>query len=169
MTVLVIAESYFGNTHTVARAIARGLIRSLGPGAVTIVRPGEAPLDLSSSVDLLLVGAPTHDYSLPKASTRGQAAAKGATDHHATGVREWISRAAPRADLRALTFDTSLEMRFSLGSASKAARKALRKRGFELAERGESFRVAGTAGPLAHDEELRAEAWGEHLATSLRS
>ncbi|MEV0431516.1 flavodoxin/nitric oxide synthase [Micromonospora sp. NPDC050495] len=167
MTVLIVAESYFGNTRTVAQTIASGLARSLGAGAVTVVRPGEAPHELGTDIDLLLVGAPTHDYSMPKAQTRIQAAKKGATVKDGIGIQEWIGRVTPRADLRVVTFDTSLEMRFALGSASKAAYKALKKRGFQKAERGESFRVAGTAGPLVSDEESRAEAWGVQLAASL--
>ncbi|HLL32321.1 MAG TPA: flavodoxin family protein [Streptomyces sp.] len=167
MTVLIVVESCFGNTLAVARAIASGLRRSLGPDTVTVVRPAEAPLDIPAGTGLLLVGAPTHDYSLPKEQTRGQAARKGAAVDDGIGVREWIARVAPRADLRTVTFDTSLEMRFSLGSASKSACKALKKRGFRNAERGVSFRVAGTTGPLADDAESRAEAWGTELAASL--
>ncbi|MER7311753.1 MULTISPECIES: flavodoxin family protein [Streptomyces] len=167
MSVLIVAESYFGNTRVVARSIASGLTKALGPQAVTLTRPGEAPRELDSDVTLLLVGAPTHDYSLPKERTREQAAAKGATEQGGGGVQEWIAQLAPRADLRAVTFDTSLEMRFTLGSASKSAYKALKKRGFRLAERGESFRVSGMAGPLIADEEARAEAWGTQLAASL--
>lgn len=167
MSVLIIAESYFGNTQTIAQAVATGLTRSLDPDVVTILHPDQAPFDLPVHTDLLLVGAPTHDYSMPKAQTRRQAATKGATGRHSIGVREWIAGVTPRPDLRALTFDTSLEMRFSLGSASKAAHKALKKRGFAGAERGKSFLVTGTAGPLATNEELRAQAWGEQLAASL--
>lgn len=167
MTVLIVAESYFGNTRTVAQAIASGLTRFLGPNAVTLVRPDEAPLELRSGIDLLLVGAPTHDFSMPKEQSRSQAAKKGATGNHGIGLQEWIGQMTPRADLRVVTFDTSIEMRFTLGSASKAAYKALKKRGFRKAERGESFRVAGTVGPLIRDEESRAETWGAQLAAQL--
>ncbi|MFE7659733.1 hypothetical protein [Streptomyces celluloflavus] len=52
--------------------------------------------------------------------------------------------------------DASLEPHFTLGSASKPAYKALKKRVFRLAERGESFRATGTAGPLAVGETTRA-------------
>lgn len=169
MNVLIVAESCFGNTRTVASAIASGLSRSLGAEAVTVVRPGQASDELSPDLGLLLVGAPTHEFSLPKEQTRSQAADKGATLDDGIGVREWIGQVHPRADLRVVTFDTSIEMRFSMGSASKAAFKALKKRGFKSAERGESFRVAGTAGPLLDGEESRAESWGAELAASLRA
>lgn len=169
MTVLIVAESCFGNTRAVARSIASGVAESLGEDSVTVTRPSEAPHELDPAVDLLLVGAPTHDYSLPKPRTRTQAAAKGATEQDDVGVQEWIAHLAPRADLRVVTFDTSLEMRFSLGSAAKSAFKALKKRGFRLAERGESFRVTAMPGPLADDEETRARTWGAQLAAALRS
>lgn len=168
MTVLIVAESYFGNTRTIARTIAAGLARSLGSDAIAVVAPSEAPHELRSDIELLLVGAPTHDYSMPKEQTRSQAVKKGAAVNDGIGVKEWIGQLTPRADLWVVTFDTSIEMRFTLGSASKAAYKALKRRGFQKAERGESFHVAGTAGPLLRDEQARAEAWGAQLAASLR-
>lgn len=168
MTVLIVAESCFGNTRTIAGNIASGLAEPLGAGAVTVATASEAPGELAPDITLLLVGAPTHEYSLPKRGTRAQAATKGATGLDDIGVREWIAQVTPRAELRVVTFDTSLETRFSLGSASKSAYKALKKRGFRLAERGESFHVTGTAGPLAAGEETRARTWGAGLAASLR-
>ena len=168
MTVLIVAESYFGNTLTVTQAIASGLDQPLGLAAVTVVRPSEAPHVLPPEVDLLLVGAPTHEFSMPKKQSRKQAAEKGATSEHSIGVREWLQQVAPRADLRVVTFDTSVKMKFMPGSASKAAFKALKKRGFGKAERGQSFYVADTAGPLVNGEEQRAEAWGAQLAKVLR-
>lgn len=167
MTVLIVAESYFGNTLTVTRAIASGLAQPLGLEAVTVVRPSEAPHELPAEVDLLLVGAPTHEFSMPKEQSRKQAAEKGATRDHSIGVREWLQQVTPRADLRVVTFDTSVKMKFMPGSASKAAFKALKKRGFGEAERGLSFYVAGTAGPLVNGEEQRAEAWGAQLGDAL--
>ena len=167
--VLIVAESCFGNTLTVTRAIAAGLSEDPGGETVTIVRPSGAPRDLPPDLDLLLVGAPTHDFSMPKEQTRKQAAAKGATGDGATGVREWIELVTVRADLRVVTFDTSVSMKFVPGSASKAAAKALKKRGFRRAERGQSFFVAGMAGPLVDGEESRAEAWGAKLGGSLRA
>jgi hypothetical protein len=79
MTVLVVAESYFGNTLTITQAIASGLARPLGLDTITVVRPCQAPHELPPDVDLLLVGAPTHEFSLPKAQSRKHAGEKGAT------------------------------------------------------------------------------------------
>jgi hypothetical protein len=168
MTVLVVAESYFGNTLTITQAIASGLARPLGLDTITVVRPCQAPHELPPDVDLLLVGAPTHEFSLPKAQSRKQAGEKGATAGDSVGVREWLQQVTPRADLRVVTFDTSIRMRLMPGSASKAAFRALKKRGFRSAERGQSFYVAGTAGPLVDGEVQRAEAWGIQLGDALR-
>ena len=168
MTVLIVAESYFGNTLTVTQAIASGLAQSLGQDSVTVLRPSNAPDGLTSDVDLLLVGAPTHDFSMSKEQTRKQAAEKGATSGDAIGVREWIERLVPRPELRVVTFDTSLKTKFTPGSASKAAFKALKKRGFRRAEHGQSFYVTGMSGPLLDGEVQRAEAWGTQLGGSVR-
>lgn len=167
MTVLIVSESYFGNTLTVTKAIAAGLIQALDTCPVTVLRPHEAPRDIPSEVDLLLVGAPTHEFSMPKAQTRKQAVEKGANGGDSVGVREWIAQVTPRGDLRVVTFDTSIKTKFTPGSASKAAFKALKKRGFRDAERGQSFYVADVAGPLVDGEAQRAETWGTQLGNSL--
>lgn len=162
---MIVVESCFGNTPTVAQAIAAGLARTLGQDAVTVVRSGEAPHELPAGVDLLLVDAPTDDYSIPKEATRGQAVEKGATGYDRVGIREWIERVT-RAGLRVVTFDTSIKTRFMLGSASKAAAKARKKRGFGKVERGQSFYVAGTGGLLLDGEKQRAEDGGVQLVGS---
>lgn len=119
MTVLIVTESYFGNTLTVTQAIASGLVQALGQGHVTVLRPSEAPVDLPPDVNLLRVGAPTHDFSMPKEQTRKQAAEKGATGGDSVGVREWIAQVTPRSDLRVLTFDTSLKAKSRRGRHPK--------------------------------------------------
>ena len=167
MTVLMVSESYFGNTLTVAKAIAAGLGQARGQEPVAVVGAREALHEIGSDVDLLLVGAPTHEFSMPKAQSRKQAAEKGATGGESVGIREWIEQVTPRADLRVVTFDTSLKTKFTPGSASKAAFKALKKCGFRRAERGQSFFVTGIAGPLIDGEEERAKDWGVQLGSSL--
>ena len=167
MSVVIVVESCFGNTRAVADAVAEGVGGVAGGREVSVVPVPQAPEEIDPQVDLLLVGAPTQDFSLPKPQTRRQAEAKGAEAVGDAGVREWIQRVALRSGLRVVTFDTSLEMRFSLGSAAKAAFKALKKRGFAHAERGESFRVAAQKGPLASGEEKRAREWGAQLAAAM--
>ena len=53
MTTLIVHESMFGNTRTVARAIAEAL-----PDPVVTVDVADAPNPLPSHVELLIVGGP---------------------------------------------------------------------------------------------------------------
>lgn len=166
MSVLIVVESHFGNTLALAHAIAAGIARERGDAAVTVQRTGEASATVPPEVTLLLAGAPTHNLGLPNDSSRKQAAEKGASHGEPVGLREWIARLAPRPDLRMVTFDTTTGSGWS-GSAAKAASKQLRRLGFRAAERGPSFTVTGTSGPLADGERERAAAWGAVLAASL--
>lgn len=163
MTILIVTESCFGNTATVAQALAEGLTHSAPGDPVTVVRPDDAPTTLPPDIRLLLVGAPTHAFSLPRPQSRREAAKKGARDATGTGVREWIANVAPAPDLRVVTFDTSIRSRFTPGSAAKASTRALKRRGFRHVERGPSFFVTDTGGPLAEGERQRAQQFGATL------
>lgn len=67
---LIVYESMFGNTATVAAAIADGL-RELRY-AVAICDVAWAPCS-PLDADLLVIGAPTHAFSLSRPSTRSDA------------------------------------------------------------------------------------------------
>jgi len=162
MSVLIVVESLFGNTMTVARAVAAGLTDR--GAAVTVLRCGEAPAAIPADVSLLLAGAPTHNLHLPNRASRTQAAGRGADPGEAAGLAEWIGAATPRKDLRVVTFDTTTGGAFT-GSAAKAAAKLLRRRGFATPEQGPGFIVTGTPGPLRDGEEARARAWGAGLVS----
>ena len=164
VSVLVVVESCFGNTMELAQLVAAALG---GRDRVCVVGADTAPVLLPPEVDLLLVGAPTHAFTLPTPSSRAQAAHKGAAPAAETGVREWAARLAVRPGLRVVTFDTSVRLRLSPGCAAKAARRLLRRRGFTDVERGPSFFVTGTPGPLADGEGERATQWGRQLASGL--
>ncbi len=107
LTALVVHESMFHNTATIAEVIAEGLTAE--GMSVTSVDVADAPPLETVDVDLLVIGAPTHAFSLSRPSTREEAVRQGALAEHArTGVREWLA-AAPshpaNADLAAV-FDT---------------------------------------------------------------
>lgn len=158
----MVVESSFGNTRAVAEAVA-GALQDAAGTPIPVLDPETAPAVVPPEVDLLIVGAPTHAFSLPTPASRAQATAKGAPTPAAVGVREWVSGLSAATDLRIVTFDTSVKLRISPGCAAKAARRLLRRRGFTAVERGPSFRVTGTAGPLAPGEVQRATAWGRQL------
>jgi flavorubredoxin len=156
MKAVIVVETCFGNTSSVADAITVGL-RSTGVEVETIPAAAAPP---RLSADLVLVGAPTHNLGLPTPDTRRQAVQKGAATTSATGVREWIA-GVQTVDGRIVTFSTTTGGMFA-GSAGKAIVKALKQRKVR-AERGVDFRVTGTPGPLAGGELDRAREWGRTL------
>jgi len=164
--VLIVHESMFGNTHEIASAIADGLRggRPTEDGDVRLVHVDDAPTVIPDDVDLLLVGGPTHALGMTRPKTREDAATKGGTAAR-EGVREWIGFVTPRPELPVVTFDTRVHVKMLPGSAASAAAKSLRHHGFGRAERGETFWVQGTSGPIEAGELERARAWGAELAS----
>jgi hypothetical protein len=163
MHALVIFESIWGNSEQVARAIAAGI----GEGT-EVIDALRAPATLGEDVDLLVVGGPTHAFSMSTEATRKAAADQGATQIPARGIREWIdalsspTRAAPVA-----TFDTRVVSPRLPGSAAKKAMKRLLGRGFRPIAKPETFGVHGYSGPVADGELDRARQWGSGLVRLL--
>ena len=168
MTALIVTESLFGNTLSIAEANGAGIAEVYGNQTVRVVHASQAPAELPLDTDLLVVGAPTHLLSLPNAGSRHDAQGKGAALVQPTGVREWIESVSIPTGLRVATFDTSIPERIGLGTAAGAAARALRRRGAD-ASVGPSFFVTGMEGPLADGELGRATAWGRELAGALAS
>ncbi|MFE7659737.1 MULTISPECIES: flavodoxin family protein [Streptomyces] len=158
MNVLVITESYFGNTSRVAEAIATGLRSRNATVTVAAVASGPA-LD---GVDLLILGSATHNMGLPSPASRRQARDKG-SQAPATGVAEWLEALPGDLGCRVAAFDTVTGTGFFSGSAAKAIEKRLRRRSVSVITR-KSFLVTSTQGPLADGEVDRAEQWGASLA-----
>lgn len=163
MSILVVVESLFGNSAAVADAAADGA-RAAGAD-IRVVPVAEAPAEVEPAVTLLVVGGPTHAFSMTRPSTRADAIQQGATHGSAeTGIREWIDRATPRPELPVVTFDTRVQVKFVPGSAAKSAASSLRGHGFGHTDRGPTFFVVGKEGPLSDGELERARAWGATLA-----
>lgn len=160
MRTLVVYESMWGNTREVAETIAE----ALGGGA-TVVEAARAPESVPEDIDLLVVGGPTHAFSMSRASTRRDAEAKGArSGDSGSGIREWLA-ALPSSDVRVATFDTRVgSVRRLPGSAAKAAAKEVRRHDLGHLVDTESFYVADMSGPLLDGELERARAWGKALA-----
>jgi hypothetical protein len=168
LTALVVYESFFGNTRTIAQAVAEGL-RSEG------VRPTVQDVSMAAPADvagyhLLVVGGPTHAFSLSRESTRADAERRGGSVHQpGPGLRDWLGRlVAPESPLAA-AFDTRAEkVRHLPMSAGHAAGRMLARRGFVLLVKPAGFVVQDVEGPLAHGETERAIAWGRTLADEVR-
>ena len=159
MNTLIIIESYFGNTLQIAHAIADAL-----PNA-QIQSFDEAPDVIPDDINLLLLGAPTHEAALPTPKSRQLAATRSANRIQPPpqrGLAEWAKYATIPARTRTITFDTSAGRFATLfGCAAKAAAKQLRARGFQV-ERGPSFTV--TAGDvLVAGQQEQAAQWAASL------
>jgi hypothetical protein len=161
MTTLVVHESMFGNTRTIARAIGAAL-----PGPVVTVDVGDAPSPLPSHVDLLVVGGPTHAFSMSRSSTRHDAVAQGAApDDESRGIREWLNGLPPTPHVSVATFDTRVDkVRRLPGSAARSASKVVARRRLGRVVGVESFYVDGVDGPLLDGEVERAGDWARSLA-----
>ena len=173
MKALVVYESMFGNTRTVAEAIGHGLSRSL---EVTVIRASEADSSVLNGKSFVVVGGPTHAWGMPRPSTR-----RGAPDYAtkggrflglelgaatAPGVREWLG-ALGRSEMKAAAFDTRIKGPVALtGRASRSIAKALAQHGMTVIVPPESFLVE-KKGQLLPGEIERAEAWGASMAATL--
>ncbi len=163
---LVVYESVFGNTRSIAGAVAEGIATAL-PAQVVEARDAGAALD--SGVALLVVGAPTHAFGLPRLSTRSSASQHGeaaASPPATTGVREWLARLEGPAGLPAAAFCTLVDRPAWLqviGSADKGIRAALSRLRFAMVSPPARFQVTGMAGPLVAGELDRAREWGAEL------
>jgi flavodoxin len=142
MKVLVICDSEYGNTWTLATEMAA----ALQPYAeeVTAVKASEAAGLKLLGYDLLLVGGPTQGHTVsPRLKS--------------------VLDAVPRDGLqgvRALAFDTRMHMmKLLTGSAADGIARRLKGLGASLVMPPESFIVDGMEGPLEAGEVDRAVYW----------
>ncbi len=173
MRALVVYESIYGNTHTVAEGIAVGLRPE---GDVRVVSVGDATNDLVRWADLVVVGAPTHIHGMTRSSSR-KSAIDNATRSGGTvtldpaadgpGVRDWLRSVEGVRDKRAAAFDTRLPgPAVFTGRASGGIVRGLRRHGFSIAGKPQSFLV-GKDSRLIQGETERAVRWGAELASEL--
>ncbi|KAA0233564.1 MAG: hypothetical protein JJLCMIEE_02460 [Acidimicrobiales bacterium] len=184
MRVLVVYESVYGNTHTIADAVAEGF-RSPGT-EIEVLAVDDASRELVQAADMVVVGGPTHAHGMSWATTRQTAVgdekkkAEEADpdqpahelDESATGegLRHWFHDIGKVERTGAAAFDTRFDRSPALtGSAARGIARRLRHHGFDLLDEPTSFFVEDTEGPLADHEVLRAREWGEALSARLAS
>jgi hypothetical protein len=162
---LVVYESMFGNTEQIAAAVARGL--GLEGFETGLFEVGSAPTSLPGDLDLLVVGAPTHAFSLSRPSTRADAVQQGApTEREQIGLREWLSsvRFDPARAPALAVFDTRIaKVRWLPKAAGPTAVRVAHKHGLRAVDNAVAFVVSGLQGPLLDGEVERAVAWGRLL------
>ncbi|MGD0287416.1 MAG: flavodoxin domain-containing protein [Acidimicrobiales bacterium] len=174
MRAMVVYESMFGNTRVIADAIAKGLEPV---GIVVVVPVPEAGHEMLADVDLLVVGGPTHFHGMSRTRTRKWAAATAQKpkndlvldrDAQGPGVSDWL-RSLGHGHTKVAAFDTRFRGPAVLrGRASRVISRKLRRHGFEVVLKPESFFVT-LQNQLEPGEEARAQEWGKRLAASVVS
>jgi flavodoxin len=159
MKILIIYDSFFGNTQDIAKAIA-GALQS--GHEVELHRVGDVRPRQISKVDVLIVGSPTRGFKATAA------------------IIKYIS-SLPAKHLkgkRVAAFDTRISIeevnsRFLspliriFGYAAKPIADKLHKKGGELIAPPEGFIVLDSEGPLKEGERERAARWAEHIIGSI--
>ena len=165
MRAIVVYESLWGNTEKLARAVASGLGLTM---SVELVDTDAAPATIEG-YDLVVVGGPTHAFSMSRPSTRAQGVEeKGAPHAPGRGIREWLDALPPTTTpVPAATFDTRVDAPRLPGSAAKAALKELTAHGFTTLTTPRTFRVHGYEGPIVEGELDAAAAWARELADAV--
>jgi len=172
MRAIVVYESIFGNTRSVAEAVAAGVQARI---AADLVEVAHAPAVLPPDVVLLIVGGPTHVHGMTTPKSRADAAVQAGNRlvSRGSGIREWLDVLRPMgAPVAAAAFDTRIDGPELLwGSAAKGTAKRLRELGFRLVGDPRSFLVDGPTGSLfdrLREGQLQAaEAWGIEVAAAL--
>lgn len=151
MRTLIVCDSEFGNTETLAWAVADVLGQD---GPVCVGRPADvAPADLAA-IDCLLLAGPTQRHGV---SPR---------------LAAFLADVPPGAlrGLPAAAFDTRSRLDPDLaGSASRRLTQALREAGAQLIVPAASFTVAAVSGPLMPGEIARARDWAELIRRRLHT
>lgn len=152
MRAMVVYESKFGNTREVALRIGEAMMAE-GHFEVEVRAIADMPV-LPEDLDVLVLGAPTHAHGV-EATMRGfvEALPASRVEH-----------------LRVAVFDTRLHWpKLLSGSAADGMAKTLTRKGATMVDGPQSFIVEDREGPLRDGEADRAEQWGTHILTQLKS
>ena len=146
MKVLVVYDSQYGNTEKIAVAIGDAI-----PGS-RVLHASEADPELES-VDLLIVGSPTHGG-------------------RPMGAVQTFLRKAPASAIEGINvaaFDTRFASGFAkiFGYAAVRIANTLKGKGGSLLVEPEGFIVEATKGPLKEGELERAAGWAGEVLMSV--
>ena len=171
MKALVVYESMFGSTRTIAETIGAALSQR---GSVRVVEVGTLAAEPGGSivthdVDLLVVGGPTHTFGMSRPTTRAEAVRKqGAVISSGVGVREWLDSVRLPTGVHAAAFDTRVgTMRLASGAAAKGIDRWLARLGADMVSGPTSFLVKGMSGGLMDGQLAKAREWGAALALAV--
>jgi hypothetical protein len=164
MKAVVVYESLWGNTATIARAIAEGI----GPDAEALTTDA-ASAHAIADADLIVAGAPVLGFSLPSDQmlenvARSERDAPTPPDLSHPSMRSWLD-ALPRGGAHAAAFETRIW--WSPRGATGDIETRLNKAGYRTIAKAAKFVVKDKYGPLRDGEVERARRWGKQLAETI--
>lgn len=160
MKALIVFESWFGGAKCAAEAIASGL-RTNDIDA-TLVNLSEHQPVIPADLDLLIIGAPTHNRGLPSDASQAEAAEDSGLPVHG-GVRVWLESLDIPKHLYVALFDTFSGNKLLAGSAAKAMTRVLVRTKQIRPVSCMSFHMSVIRGALRRGELDRAFEWGRAL------
>lgn len=158
MKVLIIYDSMYGNTEKIAKAIAGAFISS---DKAKILRTSEAPSWDLKSINLLIVGSPTHGGKPTPDLQRF-------LDQIPADALKDISIAS--FDTRFLEKDQGFALRLlmrTIGYAASRIADSLKSKGGKIVVPPEGFIVKAKEGPLAQGELERAKTWVKQILSQI--
>jgi hypothetical protein len=165
MKAIIVYESLWGNTATIARAIAEGI----GPGAQAL-STAEATPGAIAGADLIVAGAPVHAFSLPTEQSRrnagGNTGKTPAPDLSHPSMRSWLENLPPATGYHA-AFETAFK--WSPSGATSRIMRGMQRVGYRSIAKARRFIVTGGSGPLRDGEVEKARAWGAEIARAMAS
>ena len=164
MKAVVVYESLWGNTATIARAIAEGI----GPDAKALTTDAASPATIAEA-DLIVAGAPVLGFSLASDKIRdsvaqSEAGAPAPPDLAHPSLRSWLE-ALPGGHGPSAAFETRIW--WSPRGATGDIETRLERAGYPRVAKAQKFVVKDKYGPLREGEVERARRWGEELAQSI--
>jgi len=147
MKALILYDSVYGNTEKIARAIAEAITPS---GEVKVLQAGEANPSELASIDLLIVGSPTH------------------AGRPTPAIKDLLNKVPKLQGINVAAFDTRIQAKLVKVFGYAAGRIAgnLKRKGGTLIASPEGFFVTGGQGPLKEGELERAAAWAKGMLES---
>lgn len=150
MNALIIYDSMYGNTDTIARAIAEGITCN-----VKIIKADNAGLSDMNNVNFLIIGSPTQGGRYTKT-----------IEAFLNDISGKIQKGTNIA-----VFDTRMPSTWVkiFGFAASKLADFFKKEGFDTVVEPAFFMVQSSKGPLVTGECEKAVLWGENLCRATNS